>query len=467
MSVFSLIKRGRQAAKEHNAKQVEKQKKEGESVPYKHVPTHAAVDALSGAPSSWKHDDRPRIIEAHRRRSAMAASSLGMSSMGSFGPGTNPVHMGMPRVNSALSHVSYPSNYANPVVQMPRTYSYSSVQPPQGWSHQGGEVVYSSGNQNGMGWKGKEVERPPMIDSGRASRSSSKRWLTSYQIRGPGMLIYITADSPVGSSSNSTSSQDDLEMKPARHTSQPPTNNAPEVKTPQGEHLHRLHPQSRRISDPPVVNGYFSLPRNVSNSTRPTPSRASSSSMVTPGIPPVPALPPMQFGPLTTPPLSTALHAQTTSTATSATSLTFVQGNSTPSPKASFMMPTPAPVPEEIMLSDPITLPPVGTAITTPPLSHKNRRISKSTRFTELETINSHIDPPKLPINERLRLTVDNTTLPTEFDESSFSLPPTPQEPVVAAMPQKTGKLSKAPGAKLSKKNRWSLRGNKSTAVAV
>lgn len=379
----------------------------------------------------------------------MAASSLGMSSMGSFGPGTNPVHMGMPRVNSALSHVSYPSNYANPVVQMPRTYSYSSVQPPQGWSHQGGEVVYSSGNQNGMGWKGKEVERPAMIDSGRASRSSSK------------------ANSPVGSSSNSTSSQDDLEMKPARHTNQPPTSNAPEVKTPQGEHLHRLHPQSRRISDPPAVNGYFSLPRNVSSSTRPTPSRASSSSMVTPGIPPVPALPPMQFGPLTTPPLSTAMHAQTTSTATSATSLTFVQGNSTPSPKASFMMPTPASVPEEITLSDPIELPPVGTAITTPPLSHKNRRISKSTRFTELETINSHIDPPKLAINERARPTADNKTLPTEFDESSFSLPPTPQEPVPIAMPQKTGKLSKAPGAKLSKKNRWSLRSSKPTAVAV
>ena len=100
----------------------------------------------------------------------MAASGMGMG----YGPGPNPVHMGMPRVNSALSHVSYPSTYANPVVQMPRTYSYSSMQPPQGWSHQGGEVVYSSGNQSGMGWKGKEVEKPPMIDSGRASRSSSK-----------------------------------------------------------------------------------------------------------------------------------------------------------------------------------------------------------------------------------------------------------------------------------------------------
>ena len=253
-------------------------------------------------------------------------------------------------------------------------------------------------------------------------------------------------------------------MKPARHTSNPPTKDTAEVKTP--EHFHRLHPQSRRISDPPAApTGYFALPRNMTSPARASPSRASSSSMVTPGIPPVPALPPMQFGPLT-PPLSTTGHAQTTSTATSATSLTFVQGNSTPSPKASFMIPTPASVPEEITLSEPITLPPVGTAITTPPLSHKNRRISKSTRFTELETINSHIDPPKLPINEIARPVVDNKTLPTEFDEASFSLPPTPQEPVVVGTPQKSGKLTKNPGAKLSKKNRWSLRSSKPTAVA-
>jgi hypothetical protein len=168
MSVFSLLRRSRQQAKEFNQKQVDKQKAEEEKKPYKHVPTHAAIDALSGAPSGWRNEDRPRILEQNRRRSAMAASGMNM--------GMPPI----PRVASSLSHVMYPSNYATPMVNLPRTYSYNSVHHPA-WQSRSNDVVYSAPESvNGL-IKGKELEKTAGADSGRASAASSSGVLPSIQ----------------------------------------------------------------------------------------------------------------------------------------------------------------------------------------------------------------------------------------------------------------------------------------------
>lgn len=112
MSVFSKLKMSKKAAKEHKAKAAEKDKEPVITVPYKHVPTHAAVDALSGAPSSWKAEDRPKIKDHHHRRSQMAMS----------------------RTGSYLSTVSY-MNAATPTAgpssapSLPRNSSYSSYNP--------------------------------------------------------------------------------------------------------------------------------------------------------------------------------------------------------------------------------------------------------------------------------------------------------------------------------------------------
>lgn len=88
MSVFSMLKRGRQAAKEHAAKEAERKKKEAEKLPYKHVPRHAASDALAGGPATWREVDRPRIMEQNRRRSMLTASGVNMSGT------ATPVHVG-------------------------------------------------------------------------------------------------------------------------------------------------------------------------------------------------------------------------------------------------------------------------------------------------------------------------------------------------------------------------------------
>jgi hypothetical protein len=95
MSIFSKIKHSRNAAKEHKIKTAEADKPA--SVPYRHVPTHAAIDALNGAPSGWKSEDLSKIKEHHKRRSKMVIS----------------------RTHSTLSTTSYMNAAAGPSTEMP------------------------------------------------------------------------------------------------------------------------------------------------------------------------------------------------------------------------------------------------------------------------------------------------------------------------------------------------------------
>ncbi|RCI10506.1 hypothetical protein L249_4334 [Ophiocordyceps polyrhachis-furcata BCC 54312] len=117
MSIFSHIRRSRQQAKEHAAKLAEQDKKAQQTQPpYRHVPTHAASDAFASAPPSWREQDRPRILEENRRRSALAAAGH---------------HMNMPRVGTShLSLVSYPADDVSPMVRLSRASSYAARRYP-------------------------------------------------------------------------------------------------------------------------------------------------------------------------------------------------------------------------------------------------------------------------------------------------------------------------------------------------
>jgi hypothetical protein len=121
MSVFSKIKLSRKAAKEHKDKAVDKDAVV--KVPYRHIPTHAAVDALSGAPSSWKQEDRSKIKEHHNRRSQMVISRTGSSLS----------------TTSYMNSAAGPSSHAPP---LPRNSSYSSYNPT--WYDRSGDVYYSN-----------------------------------------------------------------------------------------------------------------------------------------------------------------------------------------------------------------------------------------------------------------------------------------------------------------------------------
>ena len=72
MSIFSKIKGASKAAKEHKkAKTPDPGLKNSTPARTRHVPTHAAIDAMLGAPSSWKEIDRSAIRAQHKRRSMM------------------------------------------------------------------------------------------------------------------------------------------------------------------------------------------------------------------------------------------------------------------------------------------------------------------------------------------------------------------------------------------------------------
>jgi hypothetical protein len=162
------MRKSRQEAKEHNAKRAEQEKKEeGEKIPYRHVPKHAATDAIASAPPSWREDDRQKIQAQNRRRSAMAASGHHMNMPG------------VPRVGSSLSHVSYPADRnATPMVRLPRAYSYTGVSPySASYSRDAVHSMPDVGSQftaYAASTKGKEAVRGSGYDTSRTSPTSSK-----------------------------------------------------------------------------------------------------------------------------------------------------------------------------------------------------------------------------------------------------------------------------------------------------
>jgi hypothetical protein len=74
MPFFSKLKKAKEAAAEHK-KEAAHQEEQKPKVPYKHVPTHAGIDALAATPSSMGNSElREKIAAARRSRSVSSAS---------------------------------------------------------------------------------------------------------------------------------------------------------------------------------------------------------------------------------------------------------------------------------------------------------------------------------------------------------------------------------------------------------
>ncbi|KLU82725.1 hypothetical protein MAPG_01794 [Magnaporthiopsis poae ATCC 64411] len=514
MSVFGLIKKGRQAAKEHKASVAEKQKAEAEKPTYRHVPTHAAVDALA-KPQAQRHGvERPRL---------KWAPPLGQ----------NPVHAGMPRVNSALSHVSYPSQNANPMVAVPRTYSYhGGISTP--WGERPTEVVYSQPDihqgvmmptpRAAVG-KGKAVERPVVA----GSRASSK------------------APSPVGSSGESASSQDELELRPSRqHRLTGSTASQTSEDARAAGPVHRYHPSQRprRPSDPAPPPAMLSADRHHSFSTPadrypptsmdryfqtrtpgnyrpPVPRPGNVAVTAAAGAPPVPSLPLMNFGP--------SMAAISSSTTPSSASVRSSRAGSSNSPSSSAARPespvSPVSLTTPASSVSPITAasasrPPTGAPATASPVETTKFDFNFSNTFAHAGPTSPRVPPEaaitpapaprvfhlkqasraSLQPNRRLDLEQPVTStpepvraamtipaspptsgqsrlsrtfvvpsqLPTDFDEHTLSSSSINETDAAApTAPRHTkGKLSKsAQGPKPVKKGRWSFLSSKPAPV--
>ena len=463
MSIFSGIRKSRRQAKEHNAKLAEQKKLEEEKVPYKHVPTHAATDAFASAPPSWREAYRTRIVEQNRSRSAMAASGHHMNMPG------------VPRVGSSLSHVSYPGQDVTPSARLPRAYSYNGVSP---YVMQGRDVVYSvqDGSYSQPQLKGKEIIRGIGYDQQRISPTPSKGLLELVEPldRVADLLPLGDDPSPVESSAGSTSSQDDLEMRPTRPTATRPTEAA----------THRLHPaHKRRTSDASVerlamANSAKGMGlSHYGRDSRPPPSMRGFAS-----INQVAAPLPMHLGPL--PPAVVAqtqppnLQVPAAGSSASSTDQTSRQSSTTSLPGLTPTSSRPA-------LSAPAT-PAITTATqseyslnwslgaesdTTRVAEHaseasvaaqtrsKERRPARAARFSELERIDSMG-------SETMQRRSPAPIPPPVAHEDIINVFPEPAsmpEPVSSSS-NKSKRLSKS-GGKLLKKSRWYS--SKPSAVAV
>jgi hypothetical protein len=196
----------KKAAKEvKDKKMIEKQKEEAAAkIPYKHVPTHAAVDALSGAPSTWQVEDRSKIKAHHQRRSQMVIS----------------------RTGSSLSTVSYMNAAAGPssAPALPRNSSYSSYNPT--WFDRGGDVYYSNEPAHkrarpsrGHSYHDSGIGPSPLASNLQSEGTSSNNSLQqmtngTFQSQLDHRLTSYAEVSPVVSSGNSTNSNssDNLEI---------------------------------------------------------------------------------------------------------------------------------------------------------------------------------------------------------------------------------------------------------------
>ena len=229
------------------------QENDGVKVPYKHVPTHAAVDALSGAPSSWKAEDRPKIKEHHQRRSQMVIS----------------------RTGSQLSNVSYMNAAAGPTLQpaLPRNNSYSSYNPT--WFDRGGDSYYppdssskrqrpSKGHSYHDSGLGPSIGPSPLGSNFQSEGTSSntnqqrtKAYIQSMcQSQSENQLTPDAEVSPVVSSGNSTTSNssENLEMKIASNPNRMSQRPQPIVYA-EKDIFDRLHTSTtRKLGEAPLYD---------------------------------------------------------------------------------------------------------------------------------------------------------------------------------------------------------------------
>ncbi|RDW61513.1 hypothetical protein BP5796_11405 [Coleophoma crateriformis] len=247
MSVFSKIRDSRKAAKEHKDKEKSKEVAEQITLPYKHTPTHAAVDALSGAPSTWKIEDRPKIKEQHQRRTQLRMSRTAsyisnVSHNTQYGAGTYTISSDVgtshspafPRNSSYASYNAGPAWFDRENIDRERYYP-SEAQTQQRRKPTRGHSYHDSG-------VGTSVRPSPLVSHVASEDVSPEQ-------------------TPVVSSGNSTNSNssDNLEMAEKQNQNRMSLRPQPNVYAEQ-DILDRLHTSTTRklgeaplYDSPPVV----------------------------------------------------------------------------------------------------------------------------------------------------------------------------------------------------------------------
>jgi len=128
MSIFSKVKNAKKAAEQHKRASSQAQAEIKPPTRYKHIPTHAAQDALSCAPTSWSvEESRAKISAAHRRKSDLSRkSSFVRTNSEPAIASRGCIH----RTESDLSIDSVITKQRHSSYQSPSPYAYSGCVPP-------------------------------------------------------------------------------------------------------------------------------------------------------------------------------------------------------------------------------------------------------------------------------------------------------------------------------------------------
>ncbi|KEQ66860.1 uncharacterized protein M437DRAFT_39021 [Aureobasidium melanogenum CBS 110374] len=94
MSIISKLKGAKKAADDHKAKTEQEPKPATATVPYKHVPTHAATDAMTSSPGGWKaeeiaYQNKARLSRIGSDYSTRPSTSYASTSRSNSRPGFN------------------------------------------------------------------------------------------------------------------------------------------------------------------------------------------------------------------------------------------------------------------------------------------------------------------------------------------------------------------------------------------
>lgn len=162
MSIFGSMKRSRDQ-KNQKAKEADKPA-QPKPAPYRHVPTHAACDAVTSAPSGSRNKDHSRVRAANRERSAKAVTDTHVAQT-SFPTVYEGSHFSTGSSSGSSSAYYQPScdgdispMSRSPVQSPAQSYGFSAPPPPP--PHNYYETIEVSYPQP-LSPKGKEVARNP------------------------------------------------------------------------------------------------------------------------------------------------------------------------------------------------------------------------------------------------------------------------------------------------------------------
>lgn len=223
MSILSKLKGAKKAADDHKARTDAQEKKPADVVPYKHVPTHAATDAMTSSPGGWKAEE---ISYQNKARMNRIGSDYSTRPSTAHSTTPRPGRPGFNRANSDSSLDFTPSQqvYALPVrptaspmksLSVPRNPSFQSLEKVMETNDRDAEPVFAAAllasrtkaSRSPRGSTRSSLGKSPLSSVGEFCQLQSRCFLTN-----PFLQESSAESSPVESEASSEASGSNSEF---------------------------------------------------------------------------------------------------------------------------------------------------------------------------------------------------------------------------------------------------------------